>query len=84
MIGHRDDDDDACGCVFGKSCAYHAQQDVQSRAQWERLCEEKGWEPYGEVTDAALEAVMAATFNDDLSPRQRDEVWRKHFPRRKT
>lgn len=84
MLSRDDDGDDECGCTFGKSCAYHAEREQESRRQWEALCEEKGWDPYGEVTDEKLEKVIAATFNDDLSQRQRDELWRQLFPRKKT
>lgn len=83
MPNFTDDGPDHCDCTYGTACAYHKQRQEESRAQWEALCEAKGWEPYGEVTDEALEAVIAATFDSNLSDRQRDAVWRKHFPRRK-
>lgn len=79
----EDNGPDHCDCTYGTACAYHKQKQEESRAQWEALCEEKGWDPDGEVTDAALSELLGSAGDPNMSDRQRDALWRKHFPRRK-
>ena len=82
-FGPPEGDDDCCGCTFGKSCDFHAEQARRSREAWEAQCEAEGTNPDADVSDPELVSVVVAIeLSHALSENQKRAIRRIIFPRR--
>lgn len=81
MPNWTDDGSDECGCVMGRSCAYHAEEHARRRAETAAQMKAEGWgdNPDAPVPDELVPLLLELGSDDSLSENEKREIRRALF-----
>lgn len=79
-FGPPEGDDDCCPCTFGKSCAYHAEQERRETQTFRENARREGWNPDGGVDEHMVGLMLTVETSPVLSDYQKLAIRRIVWP----